>query len=112
MPADLPTQALNPLRLSYQQVICVVKGRLLIIKRWEPHALEMPPVTFLPPHHDPHGSPLCYVHGLNDQRDLVNEADGSSNVIQDPNMFDLNMSVCQSTSESMFGHSYTQPGLE
>ena len=74
---------------AYQQVVCVVKRGLLIIERGEPHALEMPPVTLLPPHHDPHGSPLCYVHRLNDQGDLVNETDGSSDMVQYPHVFDL-----------------------
>lgn len=111
MPEDLLRQAAHWLRLPYQQVICVVKGGLLIIKRWEPHALEMPSVTLFPPHHDPHGSPLCYVDGLNHQRDLVNEADSSSNVIQYPNVFDLHTRVSQCASGSMLDNCYIQPGL-
>ena len=40
------------------------------------------PVSFLPTHHDPHGSPLCQVDGLNHPRDLVHKADGPSDVVE------------------------------
>jgi len=77
------------MRKTHQQIVCIVKWGFLIIKGREAHALEMPPVTLLPPHHDPHGAPLCYVHWLDDQWHLIHKADSSCDVVQDPNMLDL-----------------------
>lgn len=85
----------------YQQVICVVKRRLLVIKRRKTHPLEVPPVTLFSPHHDPHCSPLCYVNWLDDQGHLINEADSSSNMIQDTHMFDLHTDASQLALGSM-----------
>ena len=75
-------EALNPLEESHQQVVCIIQGGLLVIKGREAHALEMPPVTLLTAHHDPHGSPLCHVHRLDDPRDLVHKADGTGDVVE------------------------------
>lgn len=74
---------------NHQQVVSVVQRRLLIVKRWEAHAFEVPPVTLLTPHHDPHAAPLGHVHWLDDQRYLINKADGASDVIQDTDVLDL-----------------------
>ena len=47
-----------------------------------PHSLEMSSVSFLPSHHDPHGSPLGQVHRLNHPGDLIHKGDGSGDMIQ------------------------------
>lgn len=67
---------------AHQQIVGIVQGGLLVIKWWESHALEVTSVTLLPPHHDPHGSPLRHVHWLDDPWDLVHEADCSCDVVQ------------------------------
>ena len=43
-------------RLHIQHVISIIERGLLIIKGWEPHPLEMPSVSLLSSHHDPHSS--------------------------------------------------------
>ena len=73
---------LGETREAHQQIVGIVKGGLLIVKGREAHALEVPPISLLAAHHDPHGAPLRHVHGLDDPWDLVHEADGSSDVVQ------------------------------
>ncbi len=51
---------------THQDIVRVVQGRLLVIKGREAHALEVPPVALLPPHHDPHAAPLRQVQRLDD----------------------------------------------
>ena len=43
-------------RLHVEDVVGVVEGRLLVVKRREAHPLEVAPVPLLTPHHDPHGA--------------------------------------------------------
>ena len=75
--------------LDVQDVVGVVQGRLLVVKRRETHPLKVVPVSLLPSHHDPHGAPLGQIHGLDDPRDLVDEADGSGDVIQHADVTNL-----------------------
>ena len=42
----------------------------------------MSTITFFTSHHDPHASPLCQVHGLDDPGDLIDEGDGAGDVVQ------------------------------
>lgn len=62
--------------------LTVVEGRLFVVERRKPHALEVSTVSLLAPHHDPHRAPLSDVHWLDDARDLVNKCDGAGNVVQ------------------------------
>ena len=43
----------------------------------------MSSVPLLPPHHDPHGSPLGQVDGFDDPRDFIDESNGARNVVKD-----------------------------
>lgn len=43
-------------RLNIQDVVCVIQRRLLIIEGWEAHALEVPSVSLLTTHHNPHST--------------------------------------------------------
>lgn len=69
-------------RLDVHDVVAVVERRLLVVERRESHALEMPTISLLAPHHDPHRTPLRDVDGLDDQRDLVDERDGARDVVE------------------------------
>ena len=74
---------LNGLKgLNIEYIVTIVKGGLLIIKRRESHSLEMTAVTLFSTHHDPHGAPLCGIHWLNDFGYLIDECNGTSNVIE------------------------------
>lgn len=67
---------------THRLELTVVERRLFVIEGREAHALEVPPVPLLAPHHDPHRSPLRDVHRLDDARDLVHEGDGAGDVVQ------------------------------
>lgn len=69
-------------RLHLHDIVPIIKWCLLIIKGRKAHSLEVPAVSFFPPHHDPHGSPLCSVNRLNHLRNLINKGNGSCDVIQ------------------------------
>lgn len=56
--------------------------RHLVVKGWKSHALKMTAVALLAPHHYPHGAPLGNVHGFDDLRHVIDEADGSSDVVK------------------------------
>lgn len=73
----------------YQDIVCIVQRRLLVIEWREAHALEMPAITFLAPHHDPHSPPLCSVHWLYHERDFIDKADGSRDMVKHINLLDL-----------------------
>lgn len=89
----------------HQKVVGIVQRRLLIIEGREAHALEVAPVPLLSPHHDPHGTPLSYVHRLYDPRYLIHKADGSRDVVEHPDMLDLSRdkvdvsSCCQGSTD-------------
>lgn len=70
-------------RLHFKDIISVIKRGFLIIKWWETHSFEMTTISFLSSHHDPHRSPLSSVDGLDNFGDLINEGDGSSDMIED-----------------------------
>ena len=71
------------------RAIPISDTNLLIIKGREPHALEVPAVPLLAPHHDPHGAPLRRVHRLDHPWDLVDKRDGASDVVDDLDVADL-----------------------
>lgn len=77
-------------RRDVQNVVRVVKRRLFIVKRWEAHSLEVATVTLFTTHHDPHGAPLRDEKWLNHKRSLVDEGDGSGNVIKNFHITNLN----------------------
>mmetsp|Transcript_736 Transcript_736/g.1704 ORF Transcript_736/g.1704 Transcript_736/m.1704 type:complete len:700 (-) Transcript_736:62-2161(-) len=68
-------------RVDVQQVVGVVQRRLLVVEGREAHALEVPAVALLAPHHDPHGAPLRHIHRLNHLGRLVDERDGPGYVV-------------------------------
>lgn len=72
-----------------KQVVCIVQRRLLIIKGGKPHALKVPPVTLLTPHHDPHAAPLCHVEWLNHPRNLIHKGDCACDVVNHLDVTDL-----------------------
>mgnify|MGYP001254942800 CR=1 FL=1 len=49
----------------------------------------MAAVTLLAPHHDPHGTPLRDVHGLNYPWDLIHESNRAGDVVDDFALADL-----------------------
>ena len=53
-----------------------------VVERREAHALEVTTVALLATHHDPHGGPLRYEHGLNHPGNFVDERDGARDVVQ------------------------------
>lgn len=69
-------------RFHIQDVVSIVQGWLFIIKGREPHSLEVSSVSLFPSHHDPHASPLCSVHRLNDLGHLIHKGDGPCDVIE------------------------------
>lgn len=74
---------LNGLKgLNIKYVVAIVKGWLLIVKRWESHSLEMTAVALFSSHHDPHGSPLRGIDWLNDFGYLIDERYGTGYVIE------------------------------
>jgi len=76
-------------RFHLKDIVPIIQRSLLIVKGWKPYSFEMPPISFLSPHHDPHGSPLSSVDGLNHPWNLVNEADGSCDVVENFHVSDL-----------------------
>lgn len=87
---DLIQLHINRLQgLDLQNIIPIVNGRLLIIKRRELHPLKMPPIPLLLPHHNPHGSPLRNIHGLDHKGHLIDEGDGAGDVVEDLDVSDL-----------------------
>ena len=76
-------------RDAAQHVISIIERRLLVIKRGKAHALEVPPVALLPPHHDPHAAPLRQVDRLDDPWNLIDEGDGSGDVVKYRDIPDL-----------------------
>lgn len=86
-PASLqPGRVCSPPQASRTSI---VQRWLLIVKGWEAHALEVPSVPLLPPHHNPHGAPLSHVHGLNHPGDLIHKGDGPGDVVDDLDMAHL-----------------------
>ena len=75
--------------LHFQNVVSIIKGRLFIIKWWESHSLKVPSISFLPPHHDPHCTPLSNINWFDNLRNLVNKSDGSCDVIENLHISDL-----------------------
>ena len=69
-------------RLAFEDVVAVVEGRLLVVEGREAHALEVTPISLLSPHHDPHRAPLGSVDRLDDLWGLIDESNGSCNVVQ------------------------------
>lgn len=76
-------------RLHVQHVVCIIQWRLFIIKGRKTHAFEVPSVTFLTTHCDPHGAPLSDVHRFNHPRNLVDKGDGASDVVEYLDIADL-----------------------
>jgi hypothetical protein len=70
-------------RLHIQNVVAVVQGGFFVVEGRKAHALEMPAVTFLAAHHNPHGAPLRGVNWLNDLGGLIDKRNGASDVIKD-----------------------------
>lgn len=75
--------------LRVEDVVAVVERRLLVVEGREAHALEVAPIALLAPHREPHGRPLGVVNGRHDGRDLVDEGDGSRDVVDDRDLTDL-----------------------
>mmetsp|Transcript_61033 Transcript_61033/g.143984 ORF Transcript_61033/g.143984 Transcript_61033/m.143984 type:complete len:850 (-) Transcript_61033:159-2708(-) len=68
--------------LNIEQIVSIVKRRLLIIEGGEAHAAEMATIALLPPHHDPHRAPLRDENRLDDLRDFVHERNSARKMIQ------------------------------
>jgi hypothetical protein len=49
----------------------------------------VPSVSFFPPHHNPHGTPLRCVDRLDNLWYLVDKTDGSGDVVEDFDISDL-----------------------
>ena len=75
--------------LDVEDVVAVVKGRLLVIKGREAHALEVSPVAFLAPHHDPHRAPLRDENRLDHLGDIIHKCDRAGDVVEDGDGADL-----------------------
>ena len=69
-------------RLHFKDIISIIQRSFFIVERWEPDPFEMPSISFLSPHHDPHGSPLGSVDWFDDSRNLINKAYCSCDVIE------------------------------
>ena len=76
-------------RLDIQDVVTIVERRLLIVEGRETHALEVPTVSLLSPHSEPHSTPLRMVYGLNDTGNLVDERDSTRDVVEHWHLADL-----------------------
>ena len=76
-------------RLDVENIVSVVQRRLFIIERRKPHTLEVFSVSLLPPHHDPHSTPLSPVDRLDYFGRLVYEGNGTCNVIKRLNIAHL-----------------------
>jgi hypothetical protein len=57
--------------LHIEQVVAIIKRRLLIIERWKSHTPEVPTVTLFSAHHDPHGAPLRHIYWLYDLQERL-----------------------------------------
>mmetsp|Transcript_70723 Transcript_70723/g.165866 ORF Transcript_70723/g.165866 Transcript_70723/m.165866 type:complete len:292 (+) Transcript_70723:6412-7287(+) len=75
--------------LNVQNVVSIVQGGLLVIERRESHALEVASVSLLTAHHNPHGTPLGQVHGLDNLLHLRAEGNGPAAVIDSAAVADL-----------------------
>lgn len=69
-------------RLDVENIVSIVQWRLFIIERRKPHSLEVASISLLPPHHNPHGTPLSPVDWLDYFGGLVHEGNGTSYVIK------------------------------
>lgn len=49
----------------------------------------MPTISLLPSHSQPHAAPLCMIHGLDNAWYLVDERDGTRDVIEDGDLANL-----------------------
>jgi hypothetical protein len=76
-------------RLDVEDVVAVVERRLLVVEGREAHALKVPPVPLLAPHHDPHRAPLRDVDRLDHLRHLVHKRDRAGHVVEDVDHADL-----------------------
>lgn len=72
-------------RLHVKDVVAVIKRGFFVIKGWETHSFKMASVAFFSAHHDPHGTPLGCVDGLDDFWGLIDKGNRTGNVIQDFN---------------------------
>mmetsp|Transcript_8139 Transcript_8139/g.19406 ORF Transcript_8139/g.19406 Transcript_8139/m.19406 type:complete len:590 (-) Transcript_8139:14-1783(-) len=75
--------------LHIQDVVSIVQRRLLVVEGREAHSLEVASVSLLSAHHDPHGTPLSKVHGLDDLLHLRTEGDGTTAVVHGAAIADL-----------------------
>ncbi|RUS16870.1 hypothetical protein BC937DRAFT_90705 [Endogone sp. FLAS-F59071] len=76
-------------RLDVHNVITVIERWLFVVKGRKPHAFEVPAVALLASHHNPHGTPLRDVDGLDNPWDLIDKGNGARNVIEDGDFPDL-----------------------
>lgn len=76
-------------RLYIEDIVPIIQRRLFIVKGWESHSLEMPSISLLPPHHDPHSSPLSGVDRFYDLWDLVNKSDCPCDMIENLDVSNL-----------------------
>ena len=67
---------------NVKDIVTIVKRRLLIVKRWESHTLEVTSVSLLTSHHDPHRAPLSSVDWLDNLWDLIDECDCSRDMVK------------------------------
>ena len=75
--------------LDVKYVTAIIQRRFFVIKRWKTHSFEMPTISFFSSHHDPHGSPLGDVDGLDNEGSFVDEGNGSGLVVKDFDVTDL-----------------------
>ena len=91
-------------RIHVQQVVRIIKWRLFIVERGETHALEVPPVPLLAPHHDPHRAPLRDVNGFHYLRCFVHESNRTGDVVNNlavPRLFPGHGHVLQQLENSV-----------
>lgn len=69
--------------LHLKDIVSIVKRCFFVVERWKAHSFEMATISFLSSHHDPHGTPLSSVDRFDDLGNLINEGDGSSDMIED-----------------------------
>ena len=73
----------------FEYVVPIIQGSLFVVERRKPDSFEMPSISFLPSHHDPHCAPLSGIDRFNHSRNLIYETNCTGDVIEDLDVSDL-----------------------
>mmetsp|Transcript_42648 Transcript_42648/g.166461 ORF Transcript_42648/g.166461 Transcript_42648/m.166461 type:complete len:380 (-) Transcript_42648:539-1678(-) len=69
-------------RIHIHYIVSIVERWLLIVKRRKPYSSKVPPISFLPSHHNPHCSPLSNIHWLDHTGDFIHKGQSAGDVIK------------------------------